>query len=107
MIQEINCNELNIRLKQPHNKPVLLDVRNDDEFELCHIPGSIHIPLHNISQFMETLNKNDELVCICHHGYRSFKAALLLEQNGFSMIFNLKGGIDEWAKNIDPTMKQY
>ena len=47
------------------------------------------------------------VVCICHHGVRSAKAASLLARAGFERLFNLSGGIDRWAQDVDPGMARY
>lgn len=87
--------------------PILLDVREAWEFELCRLSGSISIPLSKIPSEYAQLNLQSPIVCICHHGVRSRQAALFLEQQGAHNIFNLSGGIDAWAKQIDSTMATY
>ena len=88
-------------------KPVLLDVREPWEFALCSLPGSQHIPMHLIPQRLAELNPNDEIVAICHHGGRSMQAAMFLERQGFSTLFNLMGGVDAWANEVDPKLPRY
>ncbi len=74
-------------------RPVLLDVRETWEFALGGLPGSQHIPMHLIPQRLAELNRDDEIVAICHHGGRSMQVAMFLERQGFSTLFNLSGGI--------------
>lgn len=88
-------------------QPILIDVREDWEFETCHIEGSRHLPMSQVVAAMDTLDKEAETVVICHHGTRSQQVAQYLESQGFKNIHNLEGGIDAWAKTIDPDMAQY
>lgn len=88
-------------------RPVLLDVRETWEFALGGLPGSQHIPMHLIPQRLAELNRDDEIVAICHHGGRSMQVAMFLERQGFSTLFNLSGGIDAWACEVDPNLPRY
>lgn len=87
--------------------PVLLDVREDWEVQTCQIPQSTHIPLQAIPARLGELNPDTQIVCICHHGMRSARAAMFLEERGFTQLFNLEGGIDAWARQVDPAMPVY
>lgn len=87
--------------------PVLLDVRETWEYDLCHIENSINISMANVDKMLQELNHDAETVVICHHGMRSFQVANHLMSNGFNHIANLEGGIDHWAKTIAPDMTQY
>jgi len=88
-------------------KPVLLDVREPWESSLCRIEGSQLAPLRTIAQQIGELDARRDIVCICHHGARSMHAAMFLQQQGFSSVFNLLGGVDAWARQIDPAMPTY
>ena len=88
-------------------KPVLLDVRETWEFALCSLPGAQHIPMHLIPQRFAELNPDDEIVAICHHGGRSMQVAMFLERQGYSTLFNLMGGVDAWATEVDPKLPRY
>ncbi|MBB5019373.1 rhodanese-related sulfurtransferase [Chitinivorax tropicus] len=87
--------------------PVLLDVREDWEFRLCHIPGSVHIPMHEIPTRLNDIEDDMETVVICHHGMRSMQVALFLQRAGFNHVINLQGGVDAWAREVDPNMATY
>jgi rhodanese-related sulfurtransferase len=89
------------------HKLFLLDVREKWEFEICHIDTSQNIPMGAVPGLVEELNTEEEIVVICHHGARSLQVANYLEINGFSNVINLDGGVDAWAKTIDPNMPQY
>jgi rhodanese-related sulfurtransferase len=60
-----------------------------------------------ISGAVDDLDPDAETVLICHHGIRSQEVADFLAANGFARVYNLEGGIDAWAKTVDPDMKQY
>ncbi len=88
-------------------RPLLLDVRENWEFETCQIAGSTQIAMQTIPARMQELDDDAEIVCICHHGARSMQVAAFLERNGFSKITNLTGGIHAWAVQVDSTMPTY
>jgi len=107
-MQQITPLELKQRLDS--GEPLtLLDVRESWEFQLCHINNSLHIPLGDIlaSQSFEQLDKQIEIIAICHHGIRSLQAATQLQRNGFERITNLQGGVHHWALQVDPNMARY
>ena len=85
----------------------LLDVREPWEVAYCVIEGSVTIPLGSLSSRAGELPKDRQIVVVCHHGGRSAQATTWLRHNGFDMATNLAGGVDAWARRIDPTMKVY
>lgn len=87
--------------------PVLLDVREPWEFELCHLEGAQHIPMPLVPVRYDELNPDQDIVVICHHGARSFQVAMFLENKGFGGVQNLTGGVEAWATEVDPTMRRY
>lgn len=89
------------------DKPVLLDVREPWEFQTCHIAGSVSIPMNAISDKLAQLDAEQPIVCICHHGMRSMQVAVFLEQNGFTQVGNLTGGVHAWAQQVDGAMPTY
>jgi rhodanese-related sulfurtransferase len=56
---------------------------------------------------LNALDPQRETVVICHHGVRSFAVARFLEQQGFTNVINLDGGVAGWARDVDPTMPTY
>ncbi|HIC19650.1 TPA: hypothetical protein EYO77_16205 [Candidatus Poribacteria bacterium] len=86
---------------------VLLDVREQHEYETAHIEGTRFIPIGQIPHRASELNPYDEIVVYCHRGMRSLDAAYLLQQIGFKRVSSLVGGIDRWSKEIDPNVRQY
>ena len=87
--------------------PLLLDVREPHEYALCHIADSRLIPLNELPARSDELDRDAEIVAICHHGMRSFRAGSFLEQAGFARVYNLQGGVDAWAHDVDPGMARY
>jgi len=88
-------------------RPVLLDVREPWEFQTCSIAGSQHVPMGEVPARKEELDARADIVVICHHGGRSMQVAMFLEKNGFAKVHNLAGGVDSWAKTVDPSMPVY
>lgn len=107
MIKRLRPPELKGHLENSSVQPLLLDVREVWEFELCSIAGSRLIPMGQIPQQIEVLNPEQEIIVICHHGVRSMHVADFLERAGFAQVVNLDGGIDAWAREIDLTMALY
>ena len=87
--------------------PQLLDVREPWEVATCALPESVCIPMGEIVGRFQELDPDRPLVCICHHGVRSLQVAHFLNRQGFGPLFNLTGGIDAWAREIDPAMAVY
>ena len=103
---EIRPEDLKARL-DAGNPPVLVDVRQQYEFEVCRLPGSVLVPLDQLAGNVDELNPADEIVLICHHGVRSLDAAFFLRQNGFANAKSLAGGLDHWSLAIDRSMPRY
>ncbi len=105
-VQEIEPEELQALLeKNPGLK--LVDVREQHEYDICHIDGARLIPTSEFAHRMGELDSADELVLYCHKGVRSRKAAELLKTAGFKKIKSLTGGVDAWAERVDPEMPRY
>jgi adenylyltransferase/sulfurtransferase len=86
---------------------VLVDVRELHEYELCHLEGARLLPLGQLPARMGELDKRSEIVVYCHVGVRSTQAVSFLRRAGFSNVRNLLGGIDAWAREVDPGMPRY
>ena len=108
MIPDLGAAELHRwRSDRTRVEPVLIDVREPWEFDYCRIDGSQLIPLGELPSRMDELPTDRPLVMVCHHGHRSYYAAALLQQAGFTEVHNLRGGVEAWALDVDPTMKRY
>jgi len=85
----------------------LIDVREPFEFEIARIDGAKLIPLGQLANRLHELKQNGQTVVHCHTGMRSAQAVQMLRQTGFTNVYNLEGGIDAWANEIDPAMQKY
>lgn len=89
------------------NPPLLLDVREPWEYDTCHIPQVVLMPMQIVPTRFQELEPDAVIVCICHHGGRSMQVASFLERNGFTQVINLTGGVHAWAQQVDNTMATY
>ena len=108
MVQQIGPKALHAKIEA--GEPLyLIDVRQPWEHEKAALPGSILIPLAELSARAAEIAPPDNalVVAYCHHGIRSLTAAQLLERLGFRPAASLVGGIDAWAVEVDPTMPRY
>ena len=102
----ITPQDLKARLDR-NERPLLLDVRQDWETRLCRLENSVHIPIEEIEVRTDELDPEDEIVVCCHQGVRSAAVAEYLRSLGFKNVKNLVGGLDHWARAIDPSMRRY
>lgn len=102
----ITVQELKSRLDKG-DKIALLDVREEWEYNLAKIDGSILIPLGTLPQSLCKLDPGTEIVALCHHGMRSADAVNFLYQQGYKNVKNLVGGIDAWSLQVDPGVPRY
>lgn len=81
-------------------KAVIIDVREDDEWNSQHIPNAIHIPLGQLTKRLPELEqyKNSAIVTQCRTGKRSLQALKLLKSAGFTQVYNMEGGLMAWQK---------
>ena len=86
---------------------LLLDVRETREFEICRIPGSVHIPLGELPSRLSELAGRGDIIVHCKSGVRSGRAVRLLREAGYAGARNLDGGILAWIDRIDPTLPRY
>ncbi len=106
MIQQLTPAQLKERLARGP-APVILDVREPWEVAVCALPGARHIPMREIPAHTDDLPRDADVVVVCHHGVRSQYVAGFLERLGFERLYNLAGGIDAWARDVEPTMAKY
>ena len=86
---------------------ILLDVREDWEWEKAHLDGALHIPMADLESRLEELAPEKEIVVYCHHGERSIDACLVLWNAGFRKVRNLTGGLDAYSELVDPSIPRY
>ena len=87
--------------------PQLLDVREPWEVGVCSLPGAVTIPMGRIPAATGELDPDRPVVCYCHHGMRSLQVAAFLARRGVEDVWNLSGGIDAWAREVDPSCPVY
>jgi sulfur-carrier protein adenylyltransferase/sulfurtransferase len=87
--------------------PILIDVREPREYDICRIPGARLIPLAQLPRHLAELDRTSEIVLQCKSGARSARATALLRENGFEKARNLTGGILAWIAEVDPTLPKY
>ena len=101
---EVEALELKKMLK--NNEVILLDVREPYEIEICNIKGSLFIPMNEIPQNIEQLDKEKRYAVMCHSGVRSLYVSNYLNSLGYNTL-NVTGGIERWATDVDKSMKRY
>jgi len=86
----------------------LLDVREPWEVQTASIAGARLIPMGDIpSRAHQELDPEDHIVVVCHHGVRSMNVAVWLRQQGFEKAQSMRGGVDGWARTVDPKVPLY
>jgi len=106
-MRELNASKLKVYLQSCESTPLLLDVRQPWEFELCKIEDSVLMPMAQVPDNIDALDPMRETVVICHHGIRSRRVGQYLKQAGFDNVINLSGGVAQWAKTVDQNMPTY
>lgn len=104
-MKEISVQELKDKMDAGEDFQ-LIDVREDFEYEMSNLGGEL-IPLSGILIESGKIDKNKPAIIMCRSGKRSAAAIMQLEQQGFTDLYNLKGGILAWADEIDPEMQVY
>jgi rhodanese-related sulfurtransferase len=104
--QQVTVQELDIWRREGREVAVL-DVREPWEIEICHLAGALTIPLQSLPARVGEVPSDRPVVVLCHHGMRSLQAATWLHRAGLVNAVNLAGGIDAWARQIEPSMGVY
>ncbi|WP_221031724.1 molybdopterin-synthase adenylyltransferase MoeB [Actomonas aquatica] len=104
---EISVQEAKTLLAQNPDTCRLIDVREPHEWDICHIEGAEHIPMRQIPEAATELPRDQHLLIQCHHGGRSMRVVQFLRAQGFAAVTNVAGGIDAWAREIDPSLLRY
>jgi sulfur-carrier protein adenylyltransferase/sulfurtransferase len=102
---DIDAKSLAEKLKG--NRLTLLDVREPHELEISALPGAVNIPLGTLAARLSELDSAKDMVVFCKTGVRSSRALELLVSAGFRKVKNLKGGINAWAREVDPDLPIY
>lgn len=103
---EIGVDELKAALDA--GRPVfLLDVREPWEYQLARIEGSTLVPMNTLPARLHELDRDTHTVVICHVGRRSLDVTYWLRRQGFDKTQSLRGGVDAWARSVDPKVPVY
>lgn len=105
---ETDCQTVKQKLDSDHPF-LLLDCREQDEHTLVNIPEARLLPMSEIQNRISELDdqREAEIVVYCHHGMRSLQVATWLQQQGFTNVKSMQGGIDAWSCEIDNTKQRY
>jgi rhodanese-related sulfurtransferase len=103
---EISVAEL-LRRQKAGDKLLLVDVREQWEYEVCRIEGAKLIPMRTIPANLQALDGGEDIICYCHHGQRSLDVAAWLRAQGVESAQSLAGGIEQWSREIDPSVPRY
>ena len=106
-VHGMRAKELANHLAEGDKSPVLLDVREPWEFAIGHLAHARLLPMGQIPHALDSLDPNEEIVVICHHGVRSRQVAQFLLSRGFKRVINLDDGIDGWSRDVDPSVPRY
>jgi rhodanese-related sulfurtransferase len=91
--------------------PLLLDVREAWELQLAAlaVPGTrpLHIPMNSLPASLQALDPAQPILALCHHGARSLQCVAFLQQQGFTAVYNIAGGIDAWSREVDAAVPRY
>jgi len=102
-LPSLNAVELNEKLKN-EKRPLVVDVRQPEEYRTGHIAGSKLIPLNDLSNHINELPKDKEIICVCASGSRSQSATKFLVNAGYN-AFNMQGGMFMWQRSQLPVKK--
>ncbi len=97
------------KLKQSEAEVLILDVRQQKEWDHTRIEGAVLIPLDQLPQRLAELQqwRGKRIVVHCHHGARSLRATAWLRQAGFEQAHSMAGGIEAWSLLVDPNVRRY
>ena len=98
-IKEIDAPELAQWVNDEDHKLRVIDVRQMQEIATGTVPGAEPLPLHTLPARIHELSSDEKLVIICRSGARSAQACMFLQQQGFSTVYNLKGGMMGWMQS--------
>ncbi len=106
-LPEVSVQSLAQELEADGRRIVLLDVREPREWEIVRMDNAILVPLRELPDRLDTLSAHDDIVTYCHTGVRSLRAVQILRGAGFARVRSLAGGIDAWARDVDPGLRRY
>jgi rhodanese-related sulfurtransferase len=103
---EISLDEFKT-LQAEKEKLLLVDVREEWEYNIAHLPNSIRLTESNFKSVVEQSKQVSQVIVICHHGMRSMNATLYFRENGVKNARSLAGGIDAYSLHVDKSLQRY
>jgi len=104
---EISCQQTYNLLESAHS-PLLIDCREQHEYDFCRLEGAILVPLSEFRKVDALFSHSQQKAIIyCHHGVRSLYAVQLLHEKGYTNTLSMHGGIDLWSVEIDAQIPSY
>ena len=96
-------------MQQNQEEFLLLDVREQNEYDIARIDGSVLLPMSELRLRLEELepHQDSRIVVHCHHGGRSMQVTRALRDRGYAKVQNMAGGIDAWTLQIDSSVARY
>ena len=107
---EIGPTDVSYLMERPGERTFrLIDCREESEWQICRLPDAQLVPLSRFGELAPQVftNTQEHLIIYCHHGMRSLRAAQFLRQHGIVHAQSMRGGIDAWSIEIDPTVARY
>ncbi len=98
-VKEIDATQLAQWVEDASHKLRVIDVRGMDEIAYGTVPKAEALPLHVLPAKVHELDKSEKLIMVCRSGARSAQACMFLQQQGFSNVFNLRGGMMGWVQS--------
>jgi len=95
------------RLQGEPARFVLVDCREPDEFRYVSVAGSVNIPMEQIPARLREIDGSKEVAVLCHRGVRSAMVVEFLRRAGFTTATSVRGGIEAWACEVDPSLRRY
>ena len=111
----VSCEEYDT-VRRSNMDHILLDVRVKEQYDLCHLPGSVNFPLDQLSSELDRVAEMSggkvPIYCLCRRGVASVDATILLQEAritrpGIHSVLNIAGGLDAWRKSVDPYFPKY
>ncbi|MEE3370123.1 MAG: rhodanese-like domain-containing protein [Planctomycetota bacterium] len=106
---EIDCLAAHARISSEGFGGLLLDCREQDEYDLVHVADSTLLPMSELARRVDELapHRDQEILVLCHHGMRSLQVATWLREQGFDGACSIAGGIDAWSCQVDSSLPRY
>jgi rhodanese-related sulfurtransferase len=111
MIDQVRPSQLNDWFGSQDGAPLVLDVREPWELQAASVRPDgfelLAIPMNTIPARLADVPQDRPIACLCHHGARSQRVAMFLQQQGYTNVANIAGGIDAWSAERDPGVPRY